>query len=85
MSPLVGTKRTQRDVYLLVCFRCEADMGIQWGGRRHVRLEAALEARGNRPARANRNAHVDQNKVPNNLLVNEPSVSTQGIGGSCGR
>jgi hypothetical protein len=30
-------------------------------------------------------AHVDQNKVPNNLLVNEPSLSTQGIGGSCGR
>jgi hypothetical protein len=27
-----------------------------------------------------RNAHVDQNKVPNNLRV-----STQGIGGSCGR
>jgi hypothetical protein len=30
-------------------------------------------------------AHVDQNKVPNNLLVNEPFLSTQGIGGSCGR
>ncbi len=29
-------------------------------------------ARGNRHARAYRNAHVDQNKVPNNLLVNEP-------------
>lgn len=29
--------------------------------------------------------HVDQNKVPNNLLVNEPSLSTQGIGGSSGR
>jgi hypothetical protein len=42
-------------------------------------------ARGNRHARAYRNAHVDQNKVPNNLLVNEPSLSTQGIGGSCGR
>jgi hypothetical protein len=34
---------------------------------------------------AERSAHVDQNKVPNNLLVNEPSLSTQGIGGSCGR
>ena len=33
----------------------------------------------------NRNAHVDQNRVPNNLLVNEPSLSTQGIGGRCGR
>jgi hypothetical protein len=42
-------------------------------------------ARGNRHARAYRNAHVDQNKVPNNLLVNEPSLSTHGIGGSCGR
>jgi hypothetical protein len=42
-------------------------------------------ARGNRHARAYRNAHVDQNKVPNNLLVSEPSLSTQGIGGSCGR
>ena len=41
--------------------------------------------RGKRHARAYRNAHVDQNKVPNNLLVNEPSLSTQGIGGSCGR
>jgi lipopolysaccharide export system protein LptC len=30
-------------------------------------------------------AHVDQNQVPNNLLVNEPSLSTQRIGGSCGR
>jgi hypothetical protein len=29
--------------------------------------------------------HADQNKVPNNLLVNEPSLSTQGIGGSSGR
>jgi hypothetical protein len=29
--------------------------------------------------------HVDQYKVPNNLLVNEPSLSTQGIGGSSGR
>jgi hypothetical protein len=29
--------------------------------------------------------HVDQNKVPNNFLVNEPSWSTQGIGGSSGR
>jgi hypothetical protein len=29
--------------------------------------------------------HVDQNKVPNNLLVNEPSLSTQRIGGSSGR
>jgi hypothetical protein len=28
---------------------------------------------------------VDQNKVPNNLLVNEPSLSTQRIGGRCGR
>ena len=27
----------------------------------------------------------DQNKVPKNLLVNEPSLSAQGIGGSCGR
>jgi hypothetical protein len=42
-------------------------------------------ARGDRHARAYRNAHVDQNKVPNNLLVNEPSLSTQGTGGSCGR
>jgi hypothetical protein len=39
----------------------------------------------NRHARAYRNAHVDQNKVPKNLLVNEPSLSTQRIGGSCGR
>ncbi len=39
----------------------------------------------NRHARAYRNADVDQNKVPNNLLVNEPSLSTQRIGGSCGR
>jgi hypothetical protein len=38
-----------------------------------------------RHAHAYRNAHVDQNKVPNNLLVKEPSLSTQGIGGSCGR
>src|SRR6516165_11858783 len=38
-----------------------------------------------RHARAYRNAHVDQNRVPNNLLVNEPSLSTQGIGGNCGR
>ena len=29
--------------------------------------------------------HVDQNKVPNHLLVNEPSLSIQGIGGNCGR
>jgi hypothetical protein len=40
---------------------------------------------GNRHARASCNAHVDQNKVPNHLLVNEPSSSTQGIGGSCGQ
>jgi hypothetical protein len=30
-------------------------------------------------------APVDQNKVPNNLLVSEPSLSTQRIGGRCGR
>jgi hypothetical protein len=29
--------------------------------------------------------HVDQNELPNNFLVNEPSLSTQGIGGSSGR
>jgi hypothetical protein len=28
---------------------------------------------------------VDQNKVPNNLPVNEPSVPIQGIGGRSGR
>ena len=28
---------------------------------------------------------VDQNKVPNILLVSEPSLSTQRIGGRCGR
>jgi hypothetical protein len=28
---------------------------------------------------------LDQNKVPKNLLVKEPSLSAQGIGGSCGR
>jgi hypothetical protein len=28
---------------------------------------------------------IDQNTVPNNLLVNEPSLSTQRIGGRCGR
>ena len=28
---------------------------------------------------------VDQNTVPNTLLVNEPSLSTQRIGGRCGR
>jgi putative ABC transport system substrate-binding protein len=38
-----------------------------------------------RLAHAYRNACVNQNKVPNHLLVNEPSLSTQGIGGSCGR
>jgi hypothetical protein len=32
-----------------------------------------------------RNAHVDQNTVPNHLLVNEPPLSAQGIGGSCGQ
>jgi hypothetical protein len=32
-----------------------------------------------------RNVYVDQNKAPNHLLVNEPSLSTHGIGGSCGR
>src|SRR5215475_1189667 len=26
-----------------------------------------------------------ENEVPNHLLVNEPSLSTQGIGGRCGR
>ena len=51
----------------------------------------ALNEYGNRRACAYRNAHVyqnkvfDQNKVPKNLLVNEPSLSAQGIGGSCGR
>jgi len=29
--------------------------------------------------------HVDQNRAPNNFLVNDPWWSTQGIGGSCGR
>jgi hypothetical protein len=28
---------------------------------------------------------IDQNKVPNHLRVNEPALSTQGIGGSCGQ
>jgi uncharacterized glyoxalase superfamily metalloenzyme YdcJ len=47
-------------------------------------------AQGNQHTHAYRNAHVprrrvDQNEVPNNLLVNEPSLSTQRIGGSCGR
>src|SRR5262249_27253041 len=28
---------------------------------------------------------IDQKKVPNNFLVNEPSLSTQGTGGRCGR
>jgi hypothetical protein len=31
------------------------------------------------------NKVFDQNNVPKNLLVNEPSLSAQGIGGSCGR
>ena len=31
------------------------------------------------------NKVFDQNKVPKNLLVKEPSLSAQGIGGSCGR
>jgi hypothetical protein len=31
-----------------------------------------------------RTATPIQNTVPNNLLANEPSLSTQGIGGSCG-
>ena len=30
-------------------------------------------------------AHADQNNVPNHLLANEPLLSTQEIGGSCGR
>jgi formylglycine-generating enzyme required for sulfatase activity len=29
-------------------------------------------------------AGFDQNEVPNNLLANEPSLSTQGAGGNCG-
>jgi hypothetical protein len=31
-----------------------------------------------------RDAHIDRNEVPNNFGVNEPSLSTQGIGCSCG-
>jgi hypothetical protein len=29
-------------------------------------------------------AGFDQKEVPNNLLANEPSLSTQGAGGNCG-
>jgi hypothetical protein len=29
-------------------------------------------------------AGFDQKEVPNNLLPNEPSLSTQGTGGNCG-
>src|SRR5262249_27093546 len=50
-----------------------------------ARVRGRTQRSGNRHARAYRNARVDQNKVPKNLLVNEPSLSTQRIGGSCGR
>src|SRR5262245_28881091 len=35
--------------------------------------------------RSPQDANVDQNNVPNHLLVNEPCLSAQGIGGSCGQ
>jgi hypothetical protein len=54
---------------------------IEWGAARVQHADAGEADMDER----NRNAHVDQNKVPNNLLVNEPSLSTQEIGGSCGR
>jgi hypothetical protein len=60
--------------------------------RHHAMSESAYTnyarqnvARGNRHARAYRNALVGQNQVPNNFLVNEPSLSTQRTGGRCGR
>ena len=37
------------------------------------------------PSRRPSPGAYDQNKVPNNLLVSEPSLSTQRIGGRCGR
>jgi hypothetical protein len=42
-------------------------------------------AQGDRHARATRNIRIHQNKAPNHLLVSEPALSTQGIGGSCGQ
>jgi hypothetical protein len=59
-----------------------------------VRSPVAICGRTYRRPPVYRNAHVDtpgrythvnQNKVPNHLLVNEPTLSTQGIGGSCGQ
>jgi hypothetical protein len=56
-----------------------------WDCRRSAWPSYASLSNRKRHARAYRNAHVDQNRAPNNLLVNEPSLSTQGIGGNCGR
>ena len=42
-------------------------------GRHHADAVESVEA-----------VRVAQNKVPNILLANEPSLSTQGMGGSCG-
>jgi hypothetical protein len=46
---------------------------------------AAIGAPGRSATPMSCDGQVDQNKVPNILLVNEPSLSTQRIGGRCGR
>jgi len=54
---------------------------------RDIRIAKAEKAAGLLPKptqRPNVDLNVDQNKAPKNLLVNEPSLSTQGIGGSSG-
>lgn len=40
---------------------------------------------GDRGALSNEPDHGLENEMPNHLLVNEPSLSVQGIGGKCGR
>jgi hypothetical protein len=56
-------------------------------GHSEVRRQCQLMTRSGRRLRKYtryRDAHIDRNEVPNNFGVNEPSLSTQGIGCSCG-
>ena len=68
----------ERIVYTTPPFRFHTD------GKMSVNM-LVWESSSNTGTRIYRDTHVDQNKVPNNLLVNEPSLSTQRIGGRCGR
>jgi len=63
-------------------------VGVAAGGTRAATLRAyryPARTLDKKLARAGSHTIGLENEAPNHLLVNEPSLSTQGIGGSCGK